>query len=656
MRYLPVLLLFLAAAVSAGESSAIDDYRSGKEAQERLEYFEAIEYFQSALKKNPSYIDALYSLAESYYLIDQFEQALAYAVQAEILNGKSIPIRTLKGRVLLGLGRFDEAVAIFQDILKAQPYNLDAQFGIGEIYMLAGSYSQAAEIYNKALLISPNNRKALLSLILLYDQMDDKEKAGSIVRQALDIYSGHPAVRYIAGKHYTLTGDYAEAEYQLKTALALDQAYLEAAYVLGRIMIEQHRYDDAAELLGRQRANARIDYLYWYLFGLAAFETENFSDGAGYLEKALAMRPDDELSRLLLEKNLLAFSGSAVPAEFLREAVDFHAAKADGYSEQNFLDIALFEYERALKFEPGYDKARQGLAEILKKKDLIWSYLLYLKGMGNGTTQSPDITDEIEIYESLLSGNRLYEWNVKNGGAAPDRLTYAVFALDDDSSLIHAGIAPIWHEYFLSAFKSYDPMEIVTGSGPVSGYADAFKKARTIGTDYFIVNSYFDSDRICSIMTEIYATASGTLLYSRESTKTGNDRILMATLTCIADLRNAVPLIGSIAGFLNDKAVVNLGKYNGIRAGDELAVFRAEDIGLSRTSLSVDYDLTKRLGMIKIELVDDFISLGSLTTDLFFNFMNIGDRVLPIGVQTVVQDREKRFLNNQLYRDLMNIR
>src|SRR5689334_16203156 len=71
----------LPALPAQSSANAANLYKLGVAALDQERPFQAIEYFKDALRVNPNYFDPIISLANAYYYLDEYDEALRYVQQ-----------------------------------------------------------------------------------------------------------------------------------------------------------------------------------------------------------------------------------------------------------------------------------------------------------------------------------------------------------------------------------------------------------------------------------------------------------------------------------------------------------------------------------------------------------------------------------------------
>ncbi len=197
-----IILIFLGLLHPVWSQADVQElYRRGAAAQDQGDYYTALELYRTALEANPSYLEPLQGTASCYFALGEYDEALNYVDLARRYARENLDLINLEGRILLGLGRFDEAQERFGYVLQREPHNVHAQFGMAEREIAGGKIQNAAARFREALRISPENRRALLSLVLLYDEIGNADAAENYISQALYFYSNVAQVRWIAGRH-----------------------------------------------------------------------------------------------------------------------------------------------------------------------------------------------------------------------------------------------------------------------------------------------------------------------------------------------------------------------------------------------------------------------------------------------------------------------
>ncbi|MBO1348069.1 MAG: tetratricopeptide repeat protein [Hormoscilla sp. GUM202] len=168
-------------------------------------------------------------------------------------------------------GRLEAARSIYQQILQAQPHNVDARQLLG---------------------------------VVAY-QMDNAEEAIAHYRQALELNPHYPQVLNNLGAALWKLERAAEAIPYYKKAIALKPDYIDAYNNLGQALMREDRTDEAISAY-QQLLSLKPDHVEAHVnLGLAWRELGNLNQAIGHYQQALARQPQNPEAHLYLAITLL---------------------------------------------------------------------------------------------------------------------------------------------------------------------------------------------------------------------------------------------------------------------------------------------------------------------------------------------------------------
>ena len=135
---------------SPAPSTALGYRARGEERRFAGDWYGAIDDFQAALRLNPSYGDALGGLAECYYQLGEYDQALQYVLKAEVFRKGDNALVDLEGFIRLALSDVAGARKRFEAVLLPAPNDLDARFGLALIDLAEGRRTEAKPVSRTA--------------------------------------------------------------------------------------------------------------------------------------------------------------------------------------------------------------------------------------------------------------------------------------------------------------------------------------------------------------------------------------------------------------------------------------------------------------------------------------------------------------------------
>lgn len=120
----------------------------------------AVQCFREALKVEPRFQNGLLNLSNSLLRLNRPKEALDTTMQLISLDKNATtkpPVAFTLGLSLAGVGRYDEAVAVFRDILQAIPNDVQTHKALGLVYYQTGLPHRALDHYHVAESVQPND-------------------------------------------------------------------------------------------------------------------------------------------------------------------------------------------------------------------------------------------------------------------------------------------------------------------------------------------------------------------------------------------------------------------------------------------------------------------------------------------------------------------
>jgi tetratricopeptide (TPR) repeat protein len=652
-------------------ATAIDLYEQGKKAQDLELYQDAIELYKSSLVKNSHFAGPLVGLAQSYYFLEEYKEALQYVTEARKYEKNNLAIDTLEGLIQTGLQAFDKARERFQYVLGKEPNNLDARFGLAGLDIANGMTKQAAKKYIDTLAVSPFNKPALLALVRIYSGMGDYDAASSYLELATKYYSNDSAVHFEAGKFYDANKNDKLAQFHYKTALDLKPNYYEAMITLGVLDYKQGSTNDAIELAKKAIASQSNDVKYMgrYLLGLFYAKNGNVSDSSKNFIASLRIRNDDEISRITAET--LVASKLPETDSLRRDLALYHFKNGKLYEKDSYLSMALNEYRRALQIDPHYEDARFAYGHILKIEGFPLDYLFNLKLLrdyyhNKDTRVLDDYEIELKKYDDSVS----HDWQTQlidatgtdstpalpnlpdaqdQSKSANDRklfnqftihknqFVFALYTNPSKNGLMHFEADKALIAYFKDILSRSDKLTFQTDDSNhdqsrefeyVSSPANASRLALDAHADYFIMCKFQELERSFEINATVYLARTGSEIKTFNVYKTGNNKVSSAMAKCAEDIEAALPLKGSIILREFNNGIIDIGRLQGAKNGDSLIIVKKGGLTPDNRSLALGYNDKDVIGNIKITQVDENISLGTIEKSGMYDFINPHDEVV----------------------------
>ncbi len=120
----------------------------------------AVNCYKKALEIEPRFQNGLLNLSNSLLRLNRSKESLENTMNLIRIDSTSVhkpPVAFTLGLGLAGVGRFDDAVGIFREILTATPHDPQVHKALGLVYYQTGLYVQALDHYQQAARIQPED-------------------------------------------------------------------------------------------------------------------------------------------------------------------------------------------------------------------------------------------------------------------------------------------------------------------------------------------------------------------------------------------------------------------------------------------------------------------------------------------------------------------
>ncbi len=627
-------------------------YSKGIEYQEEHNWYLASEKFQEAVRENPNYTEAWFHLAQCYYEMNESDLAFEYVSNAEKFSNGKTDIQNLKALILISLNKLPEAENIFNEILKKNPNDIEARFGLAQLAIFKGRVSGAETIYIDALRRDGQNVKALLSLALVSASLGKTAAAQKYINQALQSHSGNEEVYYIASYLAFRRGNLKEAEKRCLSAIQINENYSDAYDLLSLIMYAQKRYSDVIDIADFTILKDRNKSLAWYMKGLSLEKLGRFEEAIAVWTGGLEVQADDEIMRSAFE--LLVSDNIKLEDSRRADWAMHHVKKADDYAKKYAGSLMRYEYQTALRLNPKDYKARRSFSNLLRNDGFNELYLEQLhfiqdndilsEGIQAYRNQGKNITDNdrdiaivrlsdtIEGLSSLLEGTIAAKWNINPFYLDKTRWTIGIYYLDTAEPIPHPELARIAAGNLSSLFKGVLGTSVSSYFENTSGYGNAYLDAHKRGCDYFVILSADETDRDLKFDAVMYSGRTGTETQKFSVFKTGNDRYVNSILRLRRSILEMLPVRARLLERSGRDVLVDIGKTEAVNNGAKFAVVKKGAVKTKDTGAGLSFTQDMLLGYVTLTNVSEEISEGILSDTGFYDRVNAGDELILVSL------------------------
>ncbi|MEO6055110.1 MAG: tetratricopeptide repeat protein [Chthoniobacterales bacterium] len=136
-------------------------------------------------KPKPAPVDPIKSAQYQTYLRQSgeylekkhYQEALKYVQKAEEIFGSNASTLNLRGAIMVGEKKYDQATNLYTEALKLNPGFFAATYNLGDIEFQKGDYTKAADYFKKMLAAYPGNELLQFMIFLCYIQLNNTPEA-----------------------------------------------------------------------------------------------------------------------------------------------------------------------------------------------------------------------------------------------------------------------------------------------------------------------------------------------------------------------------------------------------------------------------------------------------------------------------------------------
>ena len=273
-----------------------------------------------------------------------FQSFIRYYNNNELRTAEEL---VFAARAMAHLEKTHDANDLYLDAIKADPTNIEAQVGGGELFTSKYQYAEAAEFYKDALKINANYARVHLGLAA-NRRIEGSEGMMTALKRALEINPNLVEAITLRAMLDLEAEQYDKASAGLDQALKINPNSLEAHALRAAMFYLQDRAaDQAAEIKATLAINPRYGDLYETLSHFAT-NTRHYAQAVEFSRKGIEIAPRFWQAHLSLGMSLLRV-GKAVEG---RNEIET-AFKGDPFNiwSKNTLDLldAMAEYRETVR-------------------------------------------------------------------------------------------------------------------------------------------------------------------------------------------------------------------------------------------------------------------------------------------------------------------
>jgi len=354
---------------------------AGRKAREERRY-EEVTAMYSELVEYPQLekawrVEAFARRGVTYYVMEEYEQALADFNQALALEPSLDWAIASRAQVYYVLGCLDKALADFDQALALDP-DLDwAIASRGETYRRMGRYEEALTDFDRAVDLDPDHAWAIASRGQVHQALGQYDEALADFDRAIDLGSTLDWVIAGRGETYRLMERYGEALADFNRAVELNADHAWAVAHRGTVFRSLERYEEA--LADFDRALELDEGLVWVYGGRA--ETyrlmQEYDKALEDFDRAIELNADYAWAIASRAHVYQALGRYEEALEDFNRAIELNreytwaiAMRGETYRQMGRHEKALADFATAVSLNPEHTWAIAGRGEMyLRMKD-----------------------------------------------------------------------------------------------------------------------------------------------------------------------------------------------------------------------------------------------------------------------------------------------
>ncbi|NQT55541.1 MAG: tetratricopeptide repeat protein [Desulfobacteraceae bacterium] len=287
--------------------------------------------------------------------------------------------------------QYEEAIAIYKNILKNNPKSDDAYNAWGTCLRATGRYEEAIVKLKEAIKINPKSETAYWRWGACLHDQKHYEEAIEKFKEAIKINPKHEAAYGAMGDCFRGLGQYDKAEKQFKKAISINPNYDHAYAAWGDCLRRQDRYEETIEKIKQAIKINPKRSIYYEMWCNCLWRLKRYNEAIEKCKETIKIDPKSEYAYWLWGDSLLSQGhyqkAISLFEKHMADSKDEDAIYSYGKSLMGAerYNEALKQFEHIIKIKPGYYRVYLSYGRLLEKmSDSELALLAYLKHISFG--------------------------------------------------------------------------------------------------------------------------------------------------------------------------------------------------------------------------------------------------------------------------------
>jgi tetratricopeptide (TPR) repeat protein len=363
----------------------------GKTAENNQNFEEAQEAYEKALLCDEESVHVKRNLAILLIKMDRKEQAARELEKIISRNPQNFEDRILLAKVYSSLGRNDEAVAIYQDLLETKEDH-DTLLMLGTLYAQNREYDKAQNILNRLVKLEGDSYMAYYYLARLYRELQYYDKAAASYEKALEL-NWFERLAYEVAEFYEDRQEYDKAVVVYRSIVNEGESSDIAKTRLVNLYLTLEENDKALELLRDLRSVLPESHNVDLTISRILLSQEKYDEAIMILEDVLQTNPELTVMRYLIGMAYYRNNDSQKAEEQLK----LIPIESTLYEDSIFLQVRILS--ESDNYPGAIDLLQKEIGDAATRKSSFYILLASLY------RQNEEIEQGREVYEQAT---RLY--------------------------------------------------------------------------------------------------------------------------------------------------------------------------------------------------------------------------------------------------------
>lgn len=222
-------------------------YKLAETYENLKDYYSAIDYYKKARKYDRKDEDIILGLSFCYSKIGDYKLAEKYADLAIALDSKSSYVYFRKGKILLDIDHYEEAIDAFMQGLEIDPEDVDFYQWISYAYSKTDQHEKSLEFANRAILLNTEDAYSYFRKAWALQELSKYNAAIEVYQKCIEYDNQYVDAYANISYCYSKLKDYNHSVLWANKAMMIDKDYSYAHYRKAWALQELGKFNEAMD-------------------------------------------------------------------------------------------------------------------------------------------------------------------------------------------------------------------------------------------------------------------------------------------------------------------------------------------------------------------------------------------------------------------------